>query len=40
MRKLKALWILLNIIGGVVIFWLFPLKLISSLSRWKFGCVS
>ena len=36
MRKLKALWILLNIIGGVVIFWLFPLKLISRLAA-RFG---
>ena len=36
MRKLKALWILLGIIGGLLFFWLFPLKLISRLAH-RFG---
>jgi hypothetical protein len=33
MRKVKLLWIPLGIIGGVVFFWLFPLKLLSREGR-------
>jgi len=36
MRKVKLLWILLGVIGGVVFFWLFPLKLLSRLAT-RFG---
>jgi SAM-dependent methyltransferase len=36
MRKVKLLWILLGVIGGVVFFWLFPLKLLSRLAA-RFG---
>ncbi|MFQ5814284.1 MAG: class I SAM-dependent methyltransferase [Anaerolineae bacterium] len=36
MRKLKVLWILLGVIGGLVFFWLFPLKLLSRLAA-RFG---
>jgi SAM-dependent methyltransferase len=36
MRKLKVLWILLGVIGGLLFFWLFPLKLISRLAV-RFG---
>jgi ubiquinone/menaquinone biosynthesis C-methylase UbiE len=32
MRKVKLLWVLLGVIGGVVFFWLFPLKLLSRLA--------
>jgi SAM-dependent methyltransferase len=34
MRKVKLLWVLLGVIGGVVFFWLFPLKLLSRLAAW------
>ena len=34
MRRLKVMRILLGIIGGLVFFWLFPLKLISRLAAW------
>ncbi len=36
MRNLKVLWVLLGVIGGLVFFWLFPLKLISRLAH-RFG---
>jgi len=36
MRKVKLLWVLLGVIGGVVFFWLFPLKLLSRLAT-RFG---
>jgi SAM-dependent methyltransferase len=36
MRKVKLLWVLLGVIGGVVFFWLFPLKLLSRLAA-RFG---
>jgi ubiquinone/menaquinone biosynthesis C-methylase UbiE len=36
MRKVKLLWGLLGVIGGVVFFWLFPLKLLSRLAT-RFG---
>jgi ubiquinone/menaquinone biosynthesis C-methylase UbiE len=36
MRKLKLLWIMLSVIGGLLFFWLFPLKLISRLAA-RFG---
>jgi SAM-dependent methyltransferase len=36
MRKVKLLWTLLGLIGGVVFFWLFPLKLLSRLAA-RFG---
>ena len=34
MSTLKLLWIMLGVIGGLVFFWLFPLKLISRLAAW------
>ena len=36
MRKVKLLWVLLGVTGGVVFFWLFPLKLLSRLAT-RFG---
>jgi len=32
MRKLRLLWIMLGVIGGLLFFWLFPLKLLSRLA--------
>jgi len=36
MTKLKLLWIMLGVIGGLLFFWLFPLKLLSRLAA-SFG---
>ena len=36
MKALKLLWILLCLVGGLIFFWLFPLKLLSRLAA-RFG---
>jgi len=39
MKRIRVLWIVLGIIGGLIFFWLFPLKLLSRLAA-RFGHAS